>query len=107
MTNSLVRRLVGSLLLATVAFSSPGFAHGSGEHGVVRRGSGRHIMGRGSAVALFGGCVIGLALGCGPSKAPSEGERLTPPRGIRPPWREPLIPEQRRGPERKRRPLPA
>lgn len=39
-------------------------------------------------------------------EAPSESDRLTPPRGIRPPWREPLIPEQR-GPERKRRPLPA
>jgi hypothetical protein len=34
MTKSFVRRLVGGLLLATVAFSSPGFAHGSGEHGV-------------------------------------------------------------------------
>jgi hypothetical protein len=34
MTHSLVRRLVGGLLLATVALSSPVFAHGSGEHGV-------------------------------------------------------------------------
>lgn len=40
-------------------------------------------------------------------EAPADDERLEPPRGIRPPWREPLIPEQRRDPERKRRPLPA
>jgi hypothetical protein len=33
MTSSLVRRIVGGLLLATVAFSGSAFAHGSGEHG--------------------------------------------------------------------------
>lgn len=34
MTNSLVRRLVGGFLLASVALSGSAFAHGSGEHDV-------------------------------------------------------------------------
>ena len=36
-----------------------------------------------------------------------DEERVEPPRGIRPPWREPAIPEQRRTHKRRNRAWPA
>lgn len=38
-----------------------------------------------------------------PSVAPSDEEQVEPQRGIRPPWREPLIPEQRKERETRKR----